>query len=327
MAYNLSGDYPVAANYLIVSRRAKDCFYVQNVVTNETVELDEAAYRFLKGLDGNTDPNVLGARFGVDVEEAMEFFDLYDLLRTGGRKLECYPTINLITCFVPTVKRTKSIIPKLFNLILLLSWCPIILLGLYCYENMSFPINSEFVLLGLIFGIICGLFLHEAAHAMACLAYGGYFFEAGIMAGKAAGAGAYVMIDFRKIKSRLKKTQIMVAGVEMNFLLAGILLVLSSVCPILSGFLYMAAFINITLGAINLAGVNGFDGCSAMLQLLGFEDEMEQIWNVLGDFFNKSKKKKPDTIVVLISITMLVFQLLLPLFWINAVLNIVGFFI
>ena len=162
---------------------------------------------------------------------------------------------------------------------------------------------------------------------MACLAYGGYFFEAGIMAGKAAGAGAYVMIDFRKIKSRLKKTQIMVAGVEMNFLLAGILLVLSSVCPILSGFLYMAAFINITLGAINLAGVNGFDGCSAMLQLLGFEDEMEQIWNVLGDFFDKSKKKKPDTIVVLISITMLVFQLLLPLFWINAVLNIVGFFI
>lgn len=39
----------------------------------------------------------------------------------------------------------------------------------------------------------------------------------------------------------------------------------------------MAAFINITLGAINLAGVNGFDGCSAMLQLLGFEDEIEQI--------------------------------------------------
>lgn len=29
MAYNLSGDYPVAANYLIVSRRAKDCFFMR----------------------------------------------------------------------------------------------------------------------------------------------------------------------------------------------------------------------------------------------------------------------------------------------------------
>lgn len=60
------------------------------------------------------------------------------------------------------------------------------------------------ILLGYGLGIGGGVICHEISHAIACLGYGGKFFEAGVMM-KGIMPGAYVLIDDFGIKSRLKK--------------------------------------------------------------------------------------------------------------------------
>lgn len=326
MAYNMGGKYPLAANYLIYTRRAKDSIYVRNVVTEDVAELDESACRFLKGLDGNTDPVILGEKYGIDVEEAMDFFEFNNLLRTDGRKLSCFPMENLTTCYVPAVKRARSIVPKLINFSLLLMWCPVLLLGIHCYMNKGFPLSERYILIGLLFGFMIAFILHEAGHAISCLAYGGYFFEAGLSL-SFWGIGAYAMLDYSKIRSMLKKVQISVAGAEMNLLLGGVFLILASFSPMLSGFFQTSALVNIALGVSNLSCVYSFDGCTAMLDLLGLEGGLETAQDVLEAAYYKSEKHKPDTIDVLICVVMWMFQLILPLIICYYLLVIVGIFI
>lgn len=326
MAYNLNGKYPAMANYLIVSRNKKDIYRVENVLTEDIFEFDAVTYRFLKCLDGNTNPKKIGRRLGVDVDELMDFFDMNLLIRTDGKELLSGTSNKLVTCYVPAKKRTNSIIPKLLNRALVLAWLPIFSCGVerYCYK--TFYMNDDYMVIGYLFALLVGLVLHEVAHAVACLAYGGYFFEAGIMP-SIFSPGAYVLIDYQKIKSKFKKIQITAAGVEMNMLLAGVFLILSSYFEALSGFFFMAAFTNIILAIMNLSCVNGFDGCTIMFELLGIEGGMDRVRSLLRNVPVKSKEHKPSVAVVATCVVLQVFQILFPIILINNVLIIFGGFL
>ena len=124
------------------------------------------------------------------------------------------------------------------------------------------------ILLGQWTGIITGAILHETGHASSALCYQGRVFEAGVLLQHYM-PGAYVMIDDTPIRSRLRKVQVLAAGVEMNILLSGIALFLCVYVPSSSTFYFGAALSNLLLALLNLTFTEGLDGMAVMGKLLG----------------------------------------------------------
>ena len=322
-AYNLSGKYPAMANYLVVSEDKNGIYCVENFLTQEVFEMDAVVYQFLKCLDGNTNPWKLARKLGVDGKEIMDLLEVNLLIRTNGKKLVSSIMTKLITCYVPARKNTDSFVPKVLNAVLMFTWFPVLFYGIGRFVFKDFHMQDNYMFIGYVASLIIGLILHEISHAMACLAYGGHFFEAGIMASLIC-PGAYVLIDYSKVKSRRKRIQIIAAGVEMNLLLTGVFLVLSSCCVALSGFFFMAAFNNLFLAVLNLTCVNGLDGCTILFELLGIDGGMDKVKHILNTVFMKDEGKRHNAAIVATCVALLLSQILLPLLLINNVLIVLG---
>ena len=74
-----------------------------------------------------------------------------------------------------------------------------------------------------------------------------------------------------RIKNRMKRIQIIAAGIEMNLLLAAVCLIFAAEIEWLSGFFFGACIQNVFLALINLTFINGFDGMTIISELLGIE--------------------------------------------------------
>lgn len=327
MKYNIAGKYPMMANWLIVERTINGMYYVSNVLTDEIYEFDSDTYHFLCNLNGKRNPHKVARKFGVDADELMDYFDMNLLVRTG-RRLLVSGGMRLHTLFIPAKNKTKSIVPQLYNWGLCVGWLPMLLYGFYRLLFTSYTLNTEYILLGYIFSIVIGLLMHELSHAMACLCYGGRFFEAGIMWQKFY-PGAYVLIDKSGIRSRLKKVQIDAAGAEMNLMLTGLFLILCTVVEVLSGFFLYAAIINGILAVFNLAFIDGLDGSSVVGELLGLQDGVEGAKRLLKKEFHGNIRVTSENrkILILTCVIILVYQILLPIVLINNVFSIIGGFL
>lgn len=328
MKYNVDGKYPMMANWLLVNKMDDDTYYVNNVLTDEMFELDCDTYRFLRNLNGNRNPYKVARKFGVDADELMDYFDVNLLIRTAGRELLASEGTILHTVYIPTEHNTKSIIPKIYNFLLYTGWLPMLLYGLYRLLFASYRLDADYMILGYILATVIGLVMHKISHAMACLAYGGDFFEAGVMWQKFF-PGAYVLIDKSGIESKLKRVQIDAAGAEMNLMLTGIFLVLCTLIDGMSGLFLIAAFNNGLLGVINIAFVDGLDGCSVIGELIGLSGGVDGVKSILRKEFkwNISELSENKRVVVLTCAIIAVYQILLPIILINSVLLIIGGFL
>lgn len=85
--------------------------------------------------------------------------------------------------------------------------------------------------------------------------------------------GFYTLMDDSKVKSRLKKIQILAAGVEGNLLLAGCFLLLSGIFPDLKEVVSVGALVNIVMTFINMLAIDGTDGMKILLLLIGVDSE------------------------------------------------------
>lgn len=328
MKYNIDGKYPMMANWLLVNKLGDGMYSVKNLLTDEIYELDSQTYHFLRNLNGNRNPYKVACKLGVDAEKLMDFFDVNFLIRTEGRTLLVSSGTILHTVFIPMKKKTKSIIPKLYNLGLGVGFLPMLLYGFYRILFTSYRFNADYMLLGYVFAIAIGLTMHELSHAMACLCYGGNFFEAGVTWQKFY-HGAYVLIDKSGIDSKLKRVQVDVAGVEMNLMLTGIFLVLSTVIEVLSGFFLYAAMINGILAVFNLAFIDGLDGSSVVGELLGLPDGVDGAKNFLRKELKLNIKEASENkkVAIISCAIMLVYQILLPIVLVNNILSILGGFL
>ena len=176
---------------------------------------------------------------------------------------------------VPKKKNTKSVVPRVFNILLMLLSVPIFLLGLYRMFFLEYVISDQYFMLGALVGILIGAIIHEMAHAIACIGYGGNFFEGGILWSGTLLPSGYVLTDTAAIKGPLQNAQIDLAGIEMNFLLSGILYCLvSSITSVgdflypLSGAMVFAAFVNMVGALFNITFVEGIDGEHALSRLI-----------------------------------------------------------
>lgn len=134
--------------------------------------------------------------------------------------------------------------------------------------------------------------------------------------------GAYVLIDESEIKSNTKRAQINLAGVEMNLLLAGVLMILATFGNFLGPWkvaLLFAALQNVFLVLMNLAFTEGLDGEHALSSLFGgfVVDAAKANLSVLFD-----RQRRVDYFAVhgicgaaniCVSLVILVFQFIVPL--------------
>lgn len=168
------------------------------------------------------------------------------------------------------------------------------------------------------------MILHELSHIAACLSYGGRFYEFGIMTYYFF-PGAYVMITFDNVKKRMKRVQILAAGIESNVLLAGVCLCLLKTGWINTTALLYGAFINVLLAVGNCSLIEGLDGMGICEELLG-KGFLKKAKLLLKDSRGRARLRKRGIngeITIIACYLIVILQILLPIF---ILINLVEFF-
>ncbi|OUP21432.1 hypothetical protein B5F29_02820 [Lachnoclostridium sp. An196] len=215
------------------------------------------------------------------------------------------------------------------NRLLMLSFCPLLWAGVHmlfdgswCAAASSADGAASFWP-GILVGYVSGIVLHELAHVCACLAYGGRVLGGGLMF-RYFIPQVYVNIDWECVRSRLKRVQILAAGIECNFALAGFFLLLLKTGLFSREFLQNAATVNFILGVLNTSLADGLDGMQIYEQILGEENMVRKARRLLGDRESRRRlrSRKVNGYAVLLQCYLTVgMQLLLPLYLIFDLLS------
>lgn len=278
--------YPVLADWIRFKRISEDEYLIIDLLYDQKIETDATTVWFARQLDGKRDPYEIGRqRPGVDVSLLLDELEAERVIR-DKRFLSKFFLYLLVTVWKPRVTACLRLFSFFVNGLLLISWLPLLAFSVYYTVNNLYDLSGDYIVLGTLFGLAVGIVLHELGHMFACLAYGGRVFEVGVML-QFLLPGAYVLLNASNIKKRMRRIQVSAAGVEMNFVLTAIFLLLSVAFVDLSGFFFGAAIQNAFLGFLNLTFVNGFDGMTIMSELLGTDELMDKVKSII-----KSKRKR-----------------------------------
>ncbi len=278
--------YPVLADWIRFKRVSEDEYLIIDLLYDKKIETDANTVWFARQLDGKRNPYEIGRqRPELDVGLLLEELEAEHIIR-DRRFLSKYFLYLLVTVWKPCVTTGLRLFSFFINGLLLVSWLPLLAFSVYYTINNLHDLNSDYLMLGSLFGLAAGMVLHELGHMFACLAYGGRVFEVGVML-QFMLPGAYVLLNTSNIKKRMRRIQVSAAGVEMNFVLAAVFLLMTVPFADLSGFFLGAAIQNAFLGFINLTFVNGFDGTAIMGELLGTDELIEKVKDII-----KSRRKR-----------------------------------
>lgn len=271
--------YPMLNNWLVFSRKNQYEYDVHDCLYDEDFSMGVTIAAFAKKLNGHRNPYSINAGLSkAEINHMLTELRENDLLR-HGRYLDTGTGIYYALWFI---KRNPLLmaVARLWNGLLMLSWMPVLVLGLLFFIR-DLPItNSDCMWLGNILGIVFGALLHELGHAFAGLTYGAKVFEMGIMI-NALLPGAYVLMDSKSVQSKMKRIQVYAAGVESNFLVAGVCLLIACAIPYCGAFLLSVAIGNIILALVNITFGGSLDGASILSELLGIEDLVEDTKKVV----------------------------------------------
>lgn len=278
--------YPVLADWIRFKRISEDEYLIIDLLYDQKIETDADTVWFARQLDGKRNPYEIGRqRPGLDVSLLLDELEAEHIIR-DKRFLSKFFLYLLVTVWKPRVTTGLRLLAFFVNGLLLVSWLPLLAFSIYFAVNNLYNLSGDYIVLGTFFGLAVGMVMHELGHMFACLAYGGRVFEVGVML-QFLLPGAYVLLNSSNIKKRMRRIQVSAAGVEMNFMLAAVFLILTVPFANLSGFFLGAAIQNAFLGFINLTFVNGFDGMAIMSELLGTDELMDKVKSII-----KSKRKR-----------------------------------
>ena len=262
--------YPMFVNWAVFTRRSDGTYLVTDTLTEQRLCLSAEEARFARRLDGRTSPSAAAGRLGRrQAADLLRLFEELDLLRRS----HVLETSFLSICWTAAIFRRNP--PRRAaawgNLALLALWLPVFALGVFLFWEAALPVDDADYIPGALAGLVPGVLLHELAHACAAWGYGGHVFEFGLCLHWLV-PGAYVLTDVSGVRGSLRQTQIDAAGVELNFLLAGLFLIAASAAPQAASFLLGAAPPNFLLAVGNLLPVSGDDGGRGLASLLGLPE-------------------------------------------------------
>ncbi|MGN8807266.1 MULTISPECIES: hypothetical protein [unclassified Blautia] len=322
--------YPKMDRYLIFKRKDRNTVEVRNEVYEMSWEMNVRAARFLRKLDGETNPYKIDPYMNRnEVAHLLEKLEEEELLDDGERLLSVGIGSVIIPLWSPKVTRWYRVIGRLWNKILMLCWLPIFFLGVWEFLTQEWigP-ESDF---GTFYGYLIfafGILLHELSHVAACLDYGGRFYEMGIMTHYFL-PGAYVMITYDNVKNRMKRAQISAGGIESNLLLAGICL-----CLLKTGWfnpvaLLIGAFFNVITAVFNCSLVEGLDGIGIYQEFLG-KDFLEKAKPLIRDPKGKiiiRRRGINGEVTIMACYIIVIMQILLPIILLINVFSLVSAFV
>lgn len=272
--------YPKFVNWISIHHiKGTERYIVKDHLYDSEYEFGNAEYvRFAKALDGKTDPYSIKTRLlENEIDYFLEWLKDNDLLRYS-RVIHAGIGSALFSVYYP--KRAtpiKRILARILNWLLLISFIPVFVVGCHYFVKADIEFSTVQTVLGYILGIVIGMIFHEFfGHGLANIGYNhcGLNYEIGVFVQYFIMFGAYVMIDEQEIKNRFHRIQVLAAGVEQNFLLAGISFILSFYYPSLSCLFFYIGVTNALLACLNLLLVEGLDGCNILCELLGCENNI-----------------------------------------------------
>jgi len=284
----MSFEYPKVSNCLVYKKHNEEFVEITDYLTDEVYYLEKEAAEYIKKLDGKTNPYHIETTLSEnEIDDLVE--ELYECgLLKDSNKTVCGGGTVMRAIWEPKWTSTLKLVAYIFNSLLMLLWLPVLIAGIVVFRNNVDIIGSEMAWMGIVIGLAAGIILHEFGHAFAGASYGAKVFEMGLMTMWYVVPGAYVILDEKNVRKRMKRVQIYAAGVEVNLLLTGIFLILCAIFEDYGGMFLNAAIQNAFLAALNLTLIQGFDGMSIMSELLGTEDASTIAADVI---FNSEKKK------------------------------------
>ena len=262
--------YPMAKNWLSYRRISQTEYEVIDNLSSTIYTVSSALAKFIRRLDGRTDPYQIDPSLPAkEVREILDELREYELLRES-RILEFETGTLLVSLWIPKWNAGLHIAAYLLHRILLVSWLPAMIVGIWIFSSNIQIVQVGVSVCGGICGTIMGICMHEVAHAAAGISYRhAKVFEFGIGFENFLPC-AYTMMECSDCK-KMERVQINAAGAEMNFWLMGVLLMLCAAFPSAGSLLFTASVYNGILGAANLLCLNGFDGFSILSELIGIE--------------------------------------------------------
>lgn len=274
-------DYPHINNFLQFTNHNNGSCTAVNYLTKEEFSMSQELAEALRGMNGKRS---LASFFyddddldGTDWEGLEEDLLEMDLLRRSRVDKSWLGSIR-IALWMSRGNCGKSLYGKaaVLHTIVKYLWLPVLIAGIIsCFLQRSlfyyyidyFDDSFWMTVICIFMGFLAGLLLHELSHAASALVYGAPLFEIGV--------GfilflpcAYVIYDDSVIKNPEKALHTVLAGVEMNYLLAGTLMILQVIFPVCAGILFYPVLINMILGTVNLFATGPLDGYAALCILL-----------------------------------------------------------
>ena len=179
---------------------------------------------------------------------------------------------------------------KMFNKLLPFATVLLFAMGIVLMLNVKRRVSFGFDFPFHLILVYVSVALHELGHLTAGIAYGYHITDAGVLLLWRVPIGGYVAHDENKHVTDLQRMQFSLAGVEMNILMAGILLIAAAASSRLSLTFVSAANVNVVLAIVNgLIPSFGLDGESALSALLGVKSiyELSKKW-----LKGKNKRRK-----------------------------------
>lgn len=261
--------YPRACNWILSKHNRDGTYTLKDCLCGYEYTLGSTIGFLWRNLDGQTEPaTILPGCSRHEISAMMDALEKEELIR-HSRILDKSKGSITYSLIIPEHHTRRSCLPVLFNYLLLACWFPVLVIGIHYFTNSLFLFDSSYMFLGQLVGLMVGCIGHESGHAIVALAYGARFIEAGVLIQHGL-PGAYVLLDDSHVK-RLPKVQIHAGGVEANFLIAGIALMLATICSSFYGFFFGVAFNNLLLGLINLTFIDSLDGMHIIEPLLGYK--------------------------------------------------------
>lgn len=329
-------NYPKYNHYLTFRRAGPDAYHVKNHLTEEEWKLSVCDARFLKSLDGKSDPyREYKCKFSAkEIDDLLYGFEEAGLLDDAALITTLGIGSVILPLWKPKIKKIHRLAGAIWNRILMIVWLPLLLLGTYiCFSGGWEIVETDYGMFGgYFFGFWTGLLLHELSHVFACIGYSSknHFFELGIMLHYFI-PGAYVALDYSAMKDCFKKAQINAAGIECNLALSGMFLCILRFELFDSSALIIAALINLILGVFNLSLIDGVDGFGVFMEIFsGDEELLENAKRLVLSRKRKRQLRKKGIngkATIAACYILIGMQFLLPLVLFMEVMNIVGMFI
>ena len=281
--------YPHVNNYLKYYRNPDGKCRVVDYCTDQEYEMEYDTACILREMNGHRPLSSVVSMSRQECDDVEDELLKLGLLRKNRLEVDGPGCIRVALWMASgwSQKRWKGIALHLHRFVRI-TWFPVLVVGLAIWSFVfhrglysgTFYSSPSWTVTGYFLGILLGLFLHELSHAASAVTYGATVFEIGVGLTFFIPCG-YVIMDESQIKGRTLNTQMILAGIKMNFLLGGSSLLLSFCFPFAWDFWVEIAIVNLIMGFSNLIVSGNTDGFFAISTMLGipqtwsFEDRIK----------------------------------------------------